>query len=126
MRRVACKLSLLHQPPGFAILLVAAAVGGSRWIDVDAPVGREGSYREHEPSVLGHDICDQKVNLFRGVRDLLPVPGSLRVHEIPAPAEVAGGLHLHLPELLSGAQDEIVAVALSVRLGYFKAQALGL
>jgi hypothetical protein len=50
------RIPSLQQPPGFAILLKAASVGGSAGIEGKAPERREGSDRDDEPRVLGDNI----------------------------------------------------------------------
>src|ERR1700674_77710 len=123
---VAREIPSLHQPPGLAILLEAASVGGSAGIEVEASERREGSDRDDEPRVLQDDINSQKVNLIRSVRNGSPTLNSFCIHPVIAKGDETGGLYLHLPEPLPRAHHEIVTIAVAIRLGYVKPQALSL
>lgn len=81
----------------------------------------EGGDGDDVPQVLGDDVGDQEIDLVESV-------GAMRaaaLHPVTAFGVTLGGFHLHADESAAGVEDEIVALAVSPRLGHGEAEAGG-
>ncbi len=116
-------LKTLQQVPGFALGAVEAALGIILEAAEQAGAGDYVPDGEDEPGVLGDDVGDQEVDLGRVVGDCAAVGTALRVDVVAAVEDRGGGFHLGAPESLSGIEDEVVALAVAVGLGYAESHA---
>jgi hypothetical protein len=110
-----------HQAPSLAIFFVerfASAVG----IKAQAFAGGEGVDGDDVPQIFGDDPGDEEVDLVASVGGL-PSGGFDAVARLGV---ALGGFDLNAPEIaVSGVEEEVVALAVSPRLGDAESQAGG-
>src|ERR1700674_971568 len=116
-----------HQMPGFTKRFEAtASTPAAGRIEAHEAVGSELVDRNYIPNTKRHDIGCEEVNLVG------PVRFDLVIWAVVAGADGIGGMgglgaggwfYLYPPESLARVEDEIVALLVSIRLGYAKAQA---
>lgn len=101
---------------------VLCAVAGK---DVDTGPSFEGFDRDHYPGIFGKDVGRDEIDFFRCVRNGFSVAASVGSDEIGVLTQAAGRLDLDAEQAFSGIDDEIVTVAVTVRLGDGEAEAGG-
>ncbi len=107
----------------FAVGAVGAALGIVLEAAEQAGADEYVPDGEDELGVLGDDVGDQEVDLGRVVGDYAAVGAAVRVDVVAAVEDRGGGFHLGAPESLSGIEDEVVALAVAVGLGYAESHA---
>jgi len=83
--------------------------------------GDGGLYGHYVPEVFGNYVDHDEIYFVAGV-GILPSGGFYAVAGL---GEELGGFHLDAPEFASGIEDEVVALAVSPRLGDAEAEAGG-
>src|ERR1700674_557322 len=76
---------------------------------------------DHVPGVLGDHVGDDEINFILGV-NVGTSPATVRTYLIDTTVGGASGLYLHAPQAAVPAQDEVEAVAVSIRLGDSESQ----
>ncbi len=114
-----------HEAPGVAKALEAAAAVGSAGIEMNFDGGGEDADRDYVPSISGHDISHQDIDLTRGV-DLFPVSAAamagLNVITTSAFDGSLSRFDLHAPEMAAGIEDEVVRLDFAIGFGHTEAK----
>jgi len=108
--------------PGFTVLIVGADFSRSLGVDANDRSRCECLYGDHEPRILGHNMSHEEVYLRGGIGYGASEGVPLRTHYVLRRPGRTCRLHLHSPEMLSGVDDEIVTVTVTVGLRYVEAQ----
>src|SRR5579864_9513312 len=77
------------------------------------------------PDVLGDHVGGDEIDFVLGV-NVDPTPATVRTDLVDTTVGGASGLYLHPPQAAVPTQDEVKALAISVRLGDSEAQICGL
>jgi len=113
--------------PGFAVFFPAGALAGDVGIEAQAGGAGEGVDGQDVPRVHGEDVGDQDVDVVGGVSDFaFAVDAVDGLDVVAAGTEDFGAFELHAPEAGAGVEDEVVALAVSPRLGDEEAEGVGL
>ena len=116
---------LLRQlPPGLQVATVFAPCSGVG-IDADGFALHQGGDGDYVPGGFGDDVGHEEIDFAGGVGSHGLAETALDVDEIGSVAQYCGRLDLHPPQSLTGVEDEVVALAVSVGLGYSEAEAGG-
>src|ERR1700690_806670 len=116
-----------EEVPGFAVGFPAGAFAGDVGIEAEAGGAGEGFDGQDVPGVDGEDVGDQDVDVVGGVGDFaFAVDAVDGLDVVAAGAEDFGAFELDAPEAGAGAEDEVVALAVSPGLGDEEAESSGL
>lgn len=109
--------------PGFAVVGIHSVLCAVAGKDVDTGSSLESFDRDHYPGIFRKDVSCDEVDFFRCVGNGFSVTASVSGDEIGVLTQAAGRLDLDAEQALSGIDDEIVTVAVAVRLGDGEAKA---
>ena len=83
-------------------------------------------YREHVPEVFRKNVSDQEVNLVGGVGvRVVPIPRGSQAIMRTCGRDAPDGLDLDAPKDLAGADNNVVTVAVPLRLGDGESESCG-
>ena len=107
----------LHQPPGFAVVLVfVAGSAGDVGMEAEA-LAASGSFDgDHVPGVLGDHVGDDEINFILGV-NVDTSPATVSANLVNTTFDGVSGLYLHAPQAAVPGHDEVEAVAVSIGHG---------
>jgi hypothetical protein len=115
-----------QEVPGFSVGAVEAGASGvvARG-EEEAGAVVDDVDGEDEPGVLGNDVGDEEVDFVESIGNDTAVGAAVRIDVILAVEERGGGFDLDAPEAMSGFDNEVVALAVAVRLGHVETLAGG-
>src|ERR1700680_4984109 len=100
----------------------AAESGGS---EQKASASRNHAYWQDVPGLGGHQVGHHKIDFGFLVGHIPAVNDALHAELISAVAHAGAGFYLHAPDVWAAFYHEVVAMHLSVGLGYDEAEAHG-
>jgi hypothetical protein len=101
-----------QEAPGFAVFFVSAFAGAAR-AEVEHGMSQEGLDGDDVPDVFGNDVGREEVDVVFGVVVALAAAADYEL----AKTRGAGAFHLDAPKCSTGADQDIVGIALSPRFG---------
>ena len=116
----------VEEVPGFAVRFPAGAFAVVAGVEAQALVGGEGFDGQDVPDVEGDDVGGEEVDVVGGVDDFALAIDAVDGLDVEAAgAHDFGAFQLHAPEAGAGVEDEVVAFAVSPRLGEVEAEGFG-
>lgn len=115
------RLWVHKQVPGFAEFAVEALLGAAFGVEQEADAVFQSGNGDDVPGFFGDDVDDEEIDLIVFIGDGALVEEAAGVDVVDAIMEIAGGFYLDAPEAGVGVENEVVAVAVAVRLGDFEA-----
>ena len=109
------------QVPGFAEFAVEALLGAVFGIEQEADAAFQSGNGDDVPGLFGDYVDDQEIDLRLLIGDGALVEAAAAVDVVGVVVEIAGGFDLDAPEAGVGVENEVVTVAVAVRLGDFEA-----
>ncbi len=107
--------------PGFAEFAVEAGFWIVLGIEQEADAAFQVGYWDDVPGFFGDYVDDEEIDLILFIGDGALVEAAAGVDVVEALVEIAGGFYLDAPEAGAGVENEVVTVAVAVRLGNFEA-----
>jgi len=110
-----------HLAPGLAINFADPAAACALRKEVDLRMQFRYGYRNHIPEVFGEDVGHDEIDFTAGVATIV-APTLDRIVRV---RKTSCGFDLNTPKVVSGVEDEVVALALAPCFGNTEAQASG-